>query len=77
MAEFKDKLGRVLAVGDIVAYRQHVYMELGRVVKLTNKRMTVRILHPQYRHESYQRSGEVIYVGDTPEVTTWIMRGCP
>ena len=77
MLELKDKLGRELSLGDYVAYRQYKYFEIGRIVKITAKRMTVRITHPTYRHESYQVPNTVLKIPEDGVLTTWIMRGCP
>jgi len=74
----KDKLGQALAVGDIVAYRQHKYLEIGRVIKLTEKRLTCKIIHPTYTHESSQMDGTVIKLNpDDALLSVWTLRGCP
>ena len=76
MLDLRDKLGRELALGDYVAYRQHKYLEIGRIVRITPRRMTVRITHPTYRHESYQTPGTVIKITDDATLTQWVMKGC-
>lgn len=37
----KDKLGRVISVGDFVAYPSHNSLQFGKVVKLNNKMVGV------------------------------------
>jgi len=74
----KDKIGQALAVGDVVAYRQYKYLEIGRVVKLTAKRITCKIIHPTYDHESHQLDGTVIKINpDDALLSAWMLRGCP
>ena len=74
----KDKLGQELSVGDVVAYRQHVYLEIGRVTKLTDKRIFCKIIHPTYSHSSQQLDGTVIKLNpDDALLSAWTLRGCP
>lgn len=74
----KDKLGQLLDVGDIVAYRQHTYLEIGRVTKITEKRITCKIIHPSYSHSSKQLDGTVIKLNpDDALLSAWTLRGCP
>ena len=48
--EHKDKLGRLLNVGDFVAYPQHNSLEFGKVMKINNKMVGVlpAIAHPKW-----------------------------
>ena len=48
--EHKDKLGRIISVGDFVAYPDHNSLEFGRVMKLNNKMVGVLpvIQHPRW-----------------------------
>ena len=39
--EHKDKLGRLISVGDFVAYPTHNSLEFGKVMKLNNKMVGV------------------------------------
>ena len=41
LPEHKDKLGRVINVGDFVAYPTHNSLEFGKVMKLNNKMVGV------------------------------------
>lgn len=50
VVEHKDKLGRVINVGDFVAYPQRNSLEFGKVMKLNNKMVGVlpAIQHPKW-----------------------------
>lgn len=74
--EHKDKLGRVLAVGDAVCYPSHNSLELGTVKKLNPKMVKV---HEAGRASSEWYSGSNKYPGDLvkvdgPEVTMYLLR---
>lgn len=45
----KDKLGRVINVGDFVAYPQRNSLEFGKVMKLNNKMVGVIPAVPKYK----------------------------
>ena len=73
----KDKLGQVLAVGDYVVYRQHTYLEIGRVKSLTKKRIVCQIVHPRWTHCSHQLDGTVVKIDQTnPLLSQWMLQGC-
>lgn len=74
--EHKDKLGRVLAVGDAVCYPSHNSLELGTVKKLNPKMVKV---HEAGRASSKWYSGSNKYPNDLvkvdgPEVTMYLLR---
>lgn len=73
----KDKLGQQLSVGDYVVYRQHIYLEIGQVTKITSKRIVCKIVHPKYTHSSHQLNGTVVKLdSNNPLLSQWVMQGC-
>jgi hypothetical protein len=76
LPEHKDKLGRLLAVGDAVCYPSHNSLELGTVKKLNPKMIKVQ---EAGRANSKWYSGSNKYPGDLvkvdgPEVTMYLLR---
>ncbi len=74
--EHRDKLGRMLAVGDAVCYPSHNSLELGTVKKLNPKLITVI---EAGRGASKWYTGSNKYPGDLvkvdgPEVTMYLLR---
>lgn len=75
--EHKDKLGRLLAVGDAVVYPRHNSLEIGTVKKLNPK--MVKVI--EFGHtESRWYSGSNKYPNDIvkvdgPEVTMYLLKG--
>jgi len=74
--EHRDKLGRVLAVGDAVCYPSHNSLELGTVKKLNPKMVKV---FEAGRANSKWYSGSNKYPQDLvkidgPEVTMYLLR---
>ncbi len=48
--QHKDKLGRLLSVGDFVAYPTHNSLEFGKVMKVNNKMIGVVPVIQKYKH---------------------------
>jgi hypothetical protein len=74
--EHKDKLGRVLEVGDAVCYPSHNSLELGTVKKLNPKMVKV---YEAGRASSKWYTGSNKYPGDLvkvdgPEVTMYLLK---
>lgn len=73
--EHKDKLGRVLAVGDAVCYPSHNSLELGTVKKLNPK--MVKVYEAGRSGKWYTGNnkypGDLVKV-DGPEVTMYLLR---
>lgn len=74
--EHKDRLGRVLKVGDCVVYPSHNSLEIGTVKKLNNKMVKVWRVGTK---ESRWYSGSNKYPSDIvivegPEVTMYLLR---
>jgi hypothetical protein len=71
----KDKLGRVLAVGDAVCYPDRNSLEFGTVKKLNPKMITVWEigLHGTWYTGSRKYPQDLIKV-DGPEVTMYLLR---
>ena len=74
--EHKDKLGRVLSVGDAVCYPSHNSLELGTVKKLNPK--MVKVMEAGRRATTWY-TGSNKYPGDLvkvdgPEVTMYLLK---
>jgi hypothetical protein len=74
--EHRDKLGRLLAVGDAVCYPSHNSLELGTVKKLNPKMVKV---HEAGRTSSKYYTGSNKYPSDLvkvdgPEVTIYLLK---
>jgi hypothetical protein len=74
--EHKDKLGRVLSVGDAVCYPSHNSLELGTVKKLNPK--MVKVMEAGRRASTWY-TGSNKYPGDLvkvdgPEVTMYLLK---
>lgn len=48
--EHKDKLGRLLSVGDFVAYPVYNGLEFGKIMKINNKMIGVVPVIQKYKH---------------------------
>lgn len=69
----KDMLSREVAIDDIVAYTQSNCLHIGKVTKLTAKRVQITRLG-SYNWTSLQLPGTFIKLDD-PAVTTWMLKG--
>jgi hypothetical protein len=69
----KDMLGRDVAVGDTIAYTQYNCIYIGRVSKLTAKRVTAHRFGIQ-SWSTQQMPGTFLKLED-PAVTAWILKG--
>jgi hypothetical protein len=77
VVEHKDKLGRVLKVGDCVAYPESNRLEIGTIKKVTPKMTMVAELGSKIKW--YNGNGHRKYPGDLvllegPEVTMYLLR---
>ena len=52
LPQHKDKLGRLISVGDFVAYPQRNSLEFGKVMKLNNKMVGVIPAVSKYRQHN-------------------------
>lgn len=73
--EHKDKLGRVLAVGDAVCYPDRNSLEFGTVKKLNPKMVTVWEVgsHSKWYTGSRKYPQDLVKV-DGPEVSLYLLR---
>lgn len=73
--EHRDKLGRLLAVGDAVCYPSHNSLELGTVKKLNPKMVKVWEIgrHGKWYTGSNKYPSDLIKV-DGPEVTVYLLK---
>lgn len=75
--EHRDKMGRLLKVGDCVAYPDSNRLEIGTIKRLTPKMTMVSELGPKKYY--WQNSGSRKYSSDLvllegPEVTLYLLR---
>jgi hypothetical protein len=75
IVEHKDKLGRILNIGDAVCFPDRNSLELGTVKKLNAKMVTVYEVGIQYKWYTGSRKypNDLIKV-DGPEVTLYLLR---
>lgn len=73
--EHRDKLGRLLAVGDAVCYPYHNSLELGTVKKLNPKMITVWEVgsHSKWYSGAKKYPSDLIKV-DGPEVSMYLLK---
>jgi hypothetical protein len=74
--EHKDKLGRVLAVGDAVCFPSHNRLEFGTIKKLNPKMVTVwEVDHRHYHwYEGNRKYPQDLIKVEGPEVTMYILK---
>ena len=73
--EHKDKLGRVLKVGDCVAYPERNTLVIGTVKRLTPKMTMVAELGQRYFNDNgYRKYPNDLVLLEGPEVTMYLLR---
>jgi hypothetical protein len=71
----KDKLGRVLGVGDFVAYPAHNSLEFGKVMKLNNKMVGVYpLLVKRYSDRNHNKYPQDIVRLDEKDMSWYILK---
>ena len=69
--EHRDKLGRVLKVGDCVAYPDHNSLAVGTVKKINPKMLGVRELGRKSSKNKYPNDCVIL---DGPEVSMYLLK---
>jgi hypothetical protein len=69
----KDALGRILKVGDCVAYPSHNSLGIGTVKKLNPKMVGVVKVGGKYRSTSNKYPNDLVLL-DGPEVTMYLIK---
>ena len=74
--QHKDKLGRTLAVGDVVCYPQNNGLDLGTVKKLNPKMVTVweASARPNRWYTGSRKYSEDLIKVEGPEVTMYLLK---
>ena len=77
--EHRDLLGKVIKVGDVVAYPSHSEQLVGVVIKLTAKRVKVNRLteyvgNPYYKKPFYQCRPECTVIVEGPHVMAYVIK---
>lgn len=73
--EHKDKLGRIIKVGDAVVYPYHNRLEIGTVKKLNPKMVKVwEFGAPRKWYTGSNKYPEDIVIIDGPEVTMYLLK---
>ena len=73
LPEHRDKLGRLLKVGDCVAYPSHNSLEIGSIKKLNPKMVGVTKVGGKYRSASNKYPSDLVLL-DGPEVTMYLIK---
>ena len=73
MLNHRDMFDREVIVGDTIAYTQDNCLHIGKIAKLTAKRVHVNRIG-RHAWGSQQLPGTFIKLDD-PGVTTWILKG--
>lgn len=71
--EHKDRLGRILKVGDCVAVSHHNQLMIAIIKKITPKMIKVSELGTQYRSEYNKYSSECVRL-DGPEISVYLLK---
>ena len=73
--EHKDKLGRIIKVGDAVCYPYHNSLEFGTIKKLNNKMVKVWEVgaHSKWYTGANKYPSDVVIV-EGPEVTMYLLK---
>ena len=72
--EHKDRLGRVLKIGDCVVYPSHNSLSVGTVKKLNPKMVKVVPVGTKYRSSGSNKYPQDMVVVDGPEVTMYLLQ---
>jgi hypothetical protein len=70
----KDRLGRVLKLGDCVVYPSHNSLSVGTVKKFNPKMVKVVPVGTKYRHDGSNKYPNDIVIVDGPEVTMYLLK---
>lgn len=72
--EHRDRLGRLLNVGDCVAYPSHNSLGIGTVKKLNPKMVKVVPVGSNYRSNGSNKYPQDMVLLDGPEVTMYLLK---
>jgi hypothetical protein len=72
--EHKDRLGRLLKIGDCVVYPSHNSLSVGTVKKLNPKMIKVVPVGTKHRSSWSNKYPQDIVVVDGPEVTMYLLK---
>jgi hypothetical protein len=73
--EHKDKLGRILKLGDCVAFPQHNSLGIGTIKKLNPKMVkVVKVGKSKFRDNGSNKYPQDCVLLDGPEVTMYLLR---
>jgi hypothetical protein len=70
----KDRLGRLLKIGDCVVYPSHNSLSVGTVKKLNPKMIKVVPVGTKHRSSGSNKYPQDIVVVDGPEVTMYLLK---
>ena len=72
--EHYDKLGRLLKLGDCVAYPSHNSLSIGIIKKINPKMIKVSELGTKYRSKGHNKYSNDVVLLDGPEVTVYLLK---
>jgi hypothetical protein len=70
----RDRLNRLLKIGDCVAYPSHNSLAIGTVKKLNPKMVKVVPLGTKYRSDGTNKYPQDLVLLDGPEVTMYLLK---
>lgn len=71
--EHKDALGRLLKIGDCVAYPVNNSLIIGKIIKLNRKMIRVSQLGSKYTWDKNRYSYDVVLL-EGPDLTVYILK---
>jgi hypothetical protein len=74
VVEHKDKLGRVLNIGDCVAYPQSNTLYVGTIRKTHNKMITVSPVGRDHRYNGSKKYSSDVVLLEGPQVTLYLLK---
>jgi len=72
--EHKDRLGRLLKIGDCVVYPSHNSLSVGTVKKLNPKMVKVVPVGTKYRSDGSNKYPQDVVIVEGPEVTMYLLK---
>jgi len=75
LPEHKDKLGRLIGIGDFVAYPAYNSLEFGRVRKINNKMIGVYpVINKRYSDRNHNKYPSDLVRLDEKDMTWYILK---
>ena len=72
--EHRDKLGRLLKVGDCVAYPGYNHLDIGIIKKINPKMVKIVKVGAKYRHDGSNKYPEDVVLLEGSEVSMYLLK---